>query len=61
MYLKSKLKSFINDKGIKAIIGISEKWLTLNDKMSSWNVAPKTDFFSDATEVQLTVRRKVEE
>ena len=35
-------KSFINDMGINAIIGISECWLTPNDKMSSWNVAPKT-------------------
>ena len=35
------LKSFINDMGKNAIIGISESWLTPNDKMS-WNVAPKT-------------------
>ena len=37
-----QLKSFINDMGKNAIIGISESWLTPNDKMSSWNVAPKT-------------------
>ena len=37
-----QLKSFINDMGKNADIGISESWLTPNDKMSSWNVAPKT-------------------
>ena len=37
-----QLKSSINGMGMNAIIGISECWLTPNDEMSSWNVAPKT-------------------
>ena len=37
-----QLKSFINDMGKNAIIGMAETWLTPSDKMSSWNVAPKS-------------------
>ena len=37
-----QLKSFINDMGKNAIIGISESWLAPKEKMSSWNLAPKT-------------------
>ena len=39
-----QLKSFINDMGKNAIIGISESWLTPNNKIS-WNVARKTQAF----------------
>ena len=37
-----QLNSFIKDMSRNAIIGVSESWLTPNDKMFSWNVAPKT-------------------
>ena len=37
-----QLECFINDRGENATIGIPESWLTPNDKMFSWNVAPKT-------------------
>ena len=56
-----QLKSFIDDMGKNAIIGISESWLTPNDKMSSWNVAPKTRKFFRCDRGQLTVRRRAEE
>ena len=38
----TQLKSFVNDMGPNAIVGISESWLTPSDDMVFWNVASNT-------------------
>ena len=38
----TQLKSFVNDMGTNAIVGISESWLTPSDDMVFWNVASNT-------------------
>ena len=38
----TQLKSFVNDMGQNAIVGISESWLTPSDDMVFWNVASNT-------------------
>ena len=38
----TQLKSFVNDMGLNAIVGISESLLTPSDDMVFWNVASNT-------------------
>ena len=42
---RTQLKSFVNDMGPNAIVGISESWLSPSDDMLFWKVASNTHEF----------------